>query len=145
MIYIIHLSLSNAYKLMCFDRNINGNKDVKFLGVWLIAWALICETHFSFESSLPLPIIWYCNIQVTTNKFLLLKQCAVLTHNLLLLHHFERQQNIAPKSGIFDIVSSCQVISKNYLFSRTDFLPRAVLLKKVGNGKKLSQRLLCKF
>ena len=27
----IHLSLPNAYKLMCFDRNINGNMDVKFL------------------------------------------------------------------------------------------------------------------
>ena len=27
----IHLSLPNAYKLMCFDRNINGNRDVKFL------------------------------------------------------------------------------------------------------------------
>ena len=26
----IHLSLPNAYKLMCFDRNINGNRDVKF-------------------------------------------------------------------------------------------------------------------
>ena len=23
--------MPNAYKLMCFDRNINGNKDVKFL------------------------------------------------------------------------------------------------------------------
>ena len=27
----IHLSLSNAYKLKCFGRNINGNRDVKFL------------------------------------------------------------------------------------------------------------------
>ena len=27
----IHLSLPNAYKLMCFDRNINWNRDVKFL------------------------------------------------------------------------------------------------------------------
>ena len=27
----IHLSLPNAYKMMCFDRNINGNRDVKFL------------------------------------------------------------------------------------------------------------------
>jgi hypothetical protein len=27
----IHLRLPNAYKLMCFDRNINGNRDVKFL------------------------------------------------------------------------------------------------------------------
>ena len=27
----IHLILTNAYKLMCFDRNINGNRDVKFL------------------------------------------------------------------------------------------------------------------
>ena len=27
----IHLSLPNAYKLMCFDRNINENRDDKFL------------------------------------------------------------------------------------------------------------------
>ena len=27
----IHLGLPNAYKLMSFDRNINGNRDVKFL------------------------------------------------------------------------------------------------------------------
>ena len=27
----IHLSLPNAYKLMCLGRNINGNRDVKFL------------------------------------------------------------------------------------------------------------------
>ena len=27
----IHLILPNAYKLMCFDRNINGNRDVEFL------------------------------------------------------------------------------------------------------------------
>ena len=27
----IHLNLPNAYKLICFDRNINGNMDVKFL------------------------------------------------------------------------------------------------------------------
>ena len=26
----IHLILPNAYKLMCFDRNSNGNRDVKF-------------------------------------------------------------------------------------------------------------------
>ena len=31
MISRIHLSLPNAYKLMCFDRNINGNRDAKFL------------------------------------------------------------------------------------------------------------------
>ena len=36
----IHLSLPNAYKLMCFDRNINGNMDVKFLGCdyLLVQW-----------------------------------------------------------------------------------------------------------
>ena len=27
-----HLGLPNAHKLMCFDRNINGNMDFKFLG-----------------------------------------------------------------------------------------------------------------
>ena len=31
MITRIHLSPPNTYKLMCFDRNINGNSDVKFL------------------------------------------------------------------------------------------------------------------
>ena len=28
----IYLGLPNAYKLMCFDRNINKDRDVKFLG-----------------------------------------------------------------------------------------------------------------
>ena len=31
MISRIHLCLPKAYKLMCLDRNINGNRDVKFL------------------------------------------------------------------------------------------------------------------
>ena len=31
IIYRIHPILPNAYKLMCFDRNINGNRDVEFL------------------------------------------------------------------------------------------------------------------
>ena len=30
-----HLRLPNVCKLMCFDRNINGNRDVKFL-IWII-------------------------------------------------------------------------------------------------------------
>ena len=36
----IHLSLPNAYKLMCFDRNVNGNRDVKFLECdkWSLHW-----------------------------------------------------------------------------------------------------------
>ena len=36
----IHLRLPNAYKLMCFDRNINGNKDVKFFewDYWSLHW-----------------------------------------------------------------------------------------------------------
>ena len=39
----IHLSLPNAYTLMCFDRNINGNRDVKFL---ILVTALMKETYF---------------------------------------------------------------------------------------------------
>ena len=39
----IHLSLPNAYKLICFDRNINGNRDVKFL-----------ETYFTSKNFLYL-------------------------------------------------------------------------------------------
>ena len=36
----IHLSLPNAYKLMCFDRNVNENRDVKFLECdkWSLHW-----------------------------------------------------------------------------------------------------------
>ena len=37
----IHLSLPNAYKLMCFDKNINGNRrDVKFFewNYWSLHW-----------------------------------------------------------------------------------------------------------
>ena len=40
MISRIHLGLPNACHLMCFDRNINGNMDVKFLGCdyLLVQW-----------------------------------------------------------------------------------------------------------
>ena len=40
MISRTHLSLPNAYKLMCFDRNINGNWDVKFFewDYWSLHW-----------------------------------------------------------------------------------------------------------
>jgi hypothetical protein len=36
----IHLSLPNAYKLMCFDRNINGYRDDKFFDwdYWSLHW-----------------------------------------------------------------------------------------------------------
>ena len=36
----IHLSLPNAYKLMCFDRNINVNRDDKFYewDYWSLHW-----------------------------------------------------------------------------------------------------------
>ena len=44
MISRIHLGLPNLYKLMCFDRNINGNRNVIFL--WLFACAMVRETHF---------------------------------------------------------------------------------------------------
>ena len=50
----IHLSLPNAYKLMCFDRNINGNRDVKFFGCdyWSLHWrknlTLSNKLHLSY-------------------------------------------------------------------------------------------------
>ena len=49
----IHLSLPNAYKLMCFDRNVNGNRDVKFLECdkWSLHWyknlTLVISIFFS--------------------------------------------------------------------------------------------------
>ena len=55
----IHLSLPNAYKLMCFDRNINGNRDVKILECdylsvqWyvkltLVFWRLESQSNLCF-------------------------------------------------------------------------------------------------
>ena len=43
----IHLGLPNAYKLMSSDRNINGNKDVKFLECDYLSCVTVSETHFS--------------------------------------------------------------------------------------------------
>ena len=40
----IHLILPNAYKLMSFDRNINGNRDVKFLE-WSVIICLCNGAH----------------------------------------------------------------------------------------------------
>ena len=34
---------------MCFDKNINGNKDVKVFGVGLFITALKLESHFSYS------------------------------------------------------------------------------------------------
>ena len=43
----VHLSLPNAYKLMCFDRIINGNTEIGMF-FWVTAvTALEEETHFS--------------------------------------------------------------------------------------------------
>ena len=48
MISRIHLGLPNAYKLMCFDRNINENKDEKNFGsVISESCVTVRETHFS--------------------------------------------------------------------------------------------------
>ena len=47
---------------MCFDRNINGNRGVKFLGVWLSACAAVSENHFSIKIKASRDIIsgWFC-------------------------------------------------------------------------------------
>ena len=42
----IHIILPNVYKLMFFGRNINGNRDVKFL-IGILVTALMKETYFS--------------------------------------------------------------------------------------------------
>ena len=40
MLSKIHLSLPKAYKQICLDRNVNGNRDVKFLECdkWSLHW-----------------------------------------------------------------------------------------------------------
>ena len=74
MISRIHLILPNAYKLMCFDRNINGNRDVKFLECdkWSLHWSKnltliqkleieLINNYISFES-------WYNMMVLVTAK-----------------------------------------------------------------------------
>ena len=51
IIFKIHLSLPNAYKLMCFDRNMNGNRDVKFLEC--DKWSL------HLQKNLTLPVLFF--------------------------------------------------------------------------------------
>ena len=71
MISRIHLSLPNAYKLMCFDRNINGNRDDKFFDwdYWSLHWwkktTLVCNTNMAKDSTLEcfLKFIWFVKIQ----------------------------------------------------------------------------------
>ena len=48
----IHLSLPNAFKLLCFDKNINGKRYVKFLiGIIGHCTALTRETCFNMKST----------------------------------------------------------------------------------------------
>ena len=49
----IHLSLLNAYTLMCFDRNINENRNVEFfdLDYWSMHWKK--KITLSFSSFAP--------------------------------------------------------------------------------------------
>ena len=51
----IHLSLSNAYKLISFDRNINGNRDVKFFD-WDY-WSLHWRKKFTLVRTHKIPIL----------------------------------------------------------------------------------------
>ena len=53
----IHLILPNAWKLMCFVRNINGNSDVKYLecDYLLVQWCVkLTLTHKMFTKILQL-------------------------------------------------------------------------------------------
>ena len=59
----IHLSLPNAYKLMCFDRNINGNRDDKFFD-WDY-WSLHLPKKLTLDKLLESTLskyVWYTNI-----------------------------------------------------------------------------------
>ena len=63
MISIIYLSLPNAYKLMFFfDRNINENRDVKFLecDYLLLQWCVKLTLEKMSKSGVPyIPVFLY--------------------------------------------------------------------------------------
>jgi len=70
----IHLILPNAYTQMCFDRNINGNRDVKFL-IGIIGHCTDERNLLYCVGSLWLINIWYaekliCNGMILAQKVL---------------------------------------------------------------------------
>ena len=65
----IHLILPNAHKLMCFDRNINGNRDVKFLKCdYLLVQRCVNLTLRTFTYIPKTSLHWRC--QFESNKCL---------------------------------------------------------------------------
>ena len=55
----IHLSLANAFKLLCFDRNINGNRDVKFIE-WDY-WSLHWRKNLTLDGPICTICVLYCS------------------------------------------------------------------------------------
>ena len=110
---------TNEYKLMCFDRNINGNGDVKFLecDYFFVQRCLkltsplhsiithIYENHFKFEVSLHFwriwPSVWRLNGNCCENSKVhnnFLKKTTLRHVSGFLLHPLNSK---IPKSSIF--------------------------------------------
>jgi len=71
----IHLSLPNVYKLMYFDRNINGNRDVKFLEC--DKWSLHWYKNLTLQST----VCWELTL-IQVNLFQKHLFLNLLTHNM---------------------------------------------------------------
>ena len=99
----IHLSQPNAYKLMCFDRNINGNRDVKFFecrDYWSLYWrknlTLLKECRRSFFS-------WYGEIKTSSIiKFAHCVQHQQSNQVIMMLGKSTRGQRVRLNCYVFD-------------------------------------------
>ena len=58
MISRIHLILPNAYKLMRFDRNINRNRDVKFLECDYLLVQRCVKLTLAFKTRIAMKVQW---------------------------------------------------------------------------------------
>jgi hypothetical protein len=81
----IYLSLpNNAYKLMCFDRNVNGNRDVQFFewDYWSLHWrktlTLTCWIFVWLLSGSCLGFL--CNSLRVRREFVQIVKCCFLTN-----------------------------------------------------------------
>ena len=118
MISRIHLILPNAYKLMCFDRNINGNRDVKFLEC--DKWSL-----HSYKNLTLLLLGPFYYIQ-TTFLYFFAHECILqfnYTNSLIHEHNFSKNYH-----------SSFNKCYENEILSLTR-ISLCVVLTCISNGK----------
>ena len=142
----IHLSLPNAYKLMCFDRNVNGNRDVKFLECdkWSLHWyenlTLVIQ-NYALLSYLERPLVEFSLIFLIQFSMV----CRISFRFLQkLLHHYHcwillKKTNFHPGPFWVKKLSSLKICSFAKRSHNSDY---CLSLTQDSNLSQMSQFIL---